>query len=153
MSPSSPRRAAYRISQLGDVATRRFAKRVKELGLTPPSAGVLRLLARSPGISQRDLADRLGALPSRVVVLLDTLEARGLVTRRRSETDRRHHELALTEAGRALMGELREVATEHEASFVEVLSDREREQLGALLDKLAAAHGLDPVVHPGYRDA
>jgi DNA-binding MarR family transcriptional regulator len=85
------------------------------------------------------------------VVLLDGLEAQGLVTRTRSATDRRHHELALTEEGQAMMGRLRTVATAHEDDVVSALSDREREQLGRLLDKLATAHGLEPEVHPGYR--
>ncbi len=85
------------------------------------------------------------------MVLLDGLEAQGLVTRRRKATDRRHHELTLTKAGHTKLGQLRELATAHEIEFVAGLNEREREQLRRLLEKLAAAHGLEPDVHPGYR--
>ena len=146
-----PRRIAYQLSQLGTLATRQFGSLIRELDLTPPEAGVLRLLARNPGIGQRDLAGRLGAVPSRVVALLDQLQAKDLVARRRSETDRRSHELMLTESGEAMMLQLSKISRTHEAGILEPLSSSERDQLAGLLDKLATAHGLDPTVHPGYR--
>jgi len=113
---------------------------------------MLRLLARTPGTNQRELATRLGAAPSRVVVLLDSLESRGLIIRRRSTTDRRNHEVALTGDGEAMMRSLRTVAKTHEASFLQPLSKPERDQLGCLLAKLADAHHLDPQVHPGMTE-
>jgi hypothetical protein len=61
--PPRPKRTAFLLSQLGALASARFAERTRELGLTPSDAGVLRLLGRSPGLSQRSLADRLGAVP------------------------------------------------------------------------------------------
>ena len=95
-----PRGIAYTLTQLGTLAAQRFSDRVAELGLTAPEAGVLRLLIAQPGLSQRELATRLGSAPSRVVVLVDSLESKGLVRRRRSATDRRNHELRLTDDGR-----------------------------------------------------
>src|SRR6476646_7784052 len=101
--PSRSTRTAFLLSQLGALASARFAERTRDLGLTPSQAGVLRLLGRSPGLSQRSLADRLGAVPSRVVPLIDSLEARGLVERVRSSTDRRNYELRLTAAGATML--------------------------------------------------
>jgi DNA-binding MarR family transcriptional regulator len=147
-----PRRAGFRLSQLGQLASQRFATAVAELGLTPAEAGVLRVLARADGISQRDVADRVGAVPSRIVVLVDSLQDKGLVTRSRSRTDRRHHELRLTTAGAAMLKRLRRVAEEHERSLLEPLSERERDQLTRLLAKIAAGHDLEQEAHPGYRD-
>ncbi|MGH3412902.1 MAG: MarR family winged helix-turn-helix transcriptional regulator [Marmoricola sp.] len=146
-----PRRLAYLLSQLGTVAAGRFNGLVSELGLTAPEAGTLRLLAVRPGMSQRALAEKLGAVPSRVVVLLDSLEKQGLVSRQRSAADRRNHELVLTPAGKRMMGRLREVSLTHERVTVGMLSEAERDQLARLLGKLAEAHDLDPEVHPGYR--
>jgi len=137
---------------VGQLAAQRFADAVARLDLTPPEAGALRALARGTGISQRELAARLGAAPSRVVVLVDSLEHKGLVTRRRSATDRRQHALHLTSAGTAMMKRLRRVAEEHEHALLRPLSDRERDQLSRLLAKLAAGHDLEPESHPGYRD-
>lgn len=129
----------------------RFAELIAPLGLTPPEAGILRLLGHEAGISHRALAARLGSAPSRIVVLVDSLEAKGLVVRRRSERDRRNHELHLTDPGAAALRQLRSVAADHETDVVAGLTKAEEQALHDLLGKLAAHHGLEPGVHPGYR--
>ena len=141
------KRAAFLLSQLGALASSRFAERTRELELTPSDAGVLRLLGRTPGLSQRSLADRLGAVPSRVVALIDSLELRGLVVRVRSSTDRRNYELWLTAEGIEVLGSLRQVAEQHEAELLAPLTRDQSAQLATLLAKLAAAHGLDTDLH------
>ncbi|MGO4586209.1 MarR family winged helix-turn-helix transcriptional regulator [Arthrobacter sp. 2RAF6] len=129
------------------MASSRFADRTREIGLTPSDAGVIRLLGRTPGLSQRSLADRLGAVPSRVVSLIDSLQERGLVERVRSSTDRRNYELLLTDAGKRVLRELRGIAEQHEAELLAPLTDEQITQLGELLAQLATGHGLDPDIH------
>ncbi|MGO4105546.1 MarR family winged helix-turn-helix transcriptional regulator [Leifsonia sp. YAF41] len=142
-----PRRTAFLLSQLGALASARFAERTREIGLTPSDAGVLRLLGRTPGLSQRELADRLGAVPSRIVPLIDSLESRGLVGRERSSTDRRNYELTLTDAGRAILTRLRSIAEQHEAELLAPLSPEQSEQLESLLAQLAGGAALDADLH------
>ncbi len=149
--PRRPAHPGFLLSQLGAFASSLFAELVKPVGLTPATAGALRILARNPGLSQRALADRLGAAPSRVVVLVDALESAGLVSRTRDPEDRRHHRLDLTDAGRAVLRGLREAAERQNAQLLAPLDPEERDALTALLSRLAAAHGLDPEVHRGYR--
>ena len=149
-APRRPARTGFLLSQLGAFASARFAELVKPAGLTPATAGVLRILMQNPGISQRALADRLGAVPSRVVVLVDTLEAAGLVTRTRDPHDRRHHRLDLTDAGRASLRGLRAAAEEQNSDILAPLDPTERATFSELVARLAAAHGLDPDVHRGY---
>ncbi len=144
-------RTAYLLSQVGAFSSARFAELVRPLGLTPAAAGALRLLSRSPGLSQRELADRLGAVPSRVVVLVDALEAGGFVARERHPDDRRNYRLSLTDRGREAMTSLRAAAEQQRAEVLAPLDDSERAQLDQLLSKLATAHALDPEVHIGYR--
>lgn len=150
MSDRRPVRIGFLVSQLGSYASARFAELIKPAGLTPATAGVLRILAREPGLSQRALATRLGSAPSRVVVLVDALEQAGLVVRVRDPEDRRNHRLEVTEAGRATLGALRAAAERQNADILEPLDAEERETFAALVAKLAAAHGLDPEVHTGY---
>jgi DNA-binding MarR family transcriptional regulator len=147
---TAPPRTAFLLAQLGADAADRFAERVAALGLTPRDAGAIRVLGRSPGISQRELATRLGTTPSRIVPLLDSLEQRGLVERTRSERDRRNYELALTETGQALLAPLRTIAEAHQRAVLGALSAEEQVQLAALLSKLSAGGGLLPDAHPGY---
>lgn len=145
--PSRPKRTAFLLAQLGALAASRFAERTKPLGLTPSDAGTLRLLGRNPGLSQRSLADRLGAVPSRIVPLIDSLESRGLVERTRSSTDRRNYELRLTPDGTAALGRLRTVAEEHEAELLQGLTPEQSAQLEGLLIRLAENNGLDLEIH------
>lgn len=142
---------AFLLSQLGTHASTRFAQRVAELDLTPPQAGMLRLIRVQPGLSQQALAERLGLLPSKVVAFVDELEKRDLVTRTRSARDRRVYELALTDNGTRILGKIRELAADHDADITAALTQDERDQLADILRRLAEHHGLTPGVHPGYR--
>jgi DNA-binding MarR family transcriptional regulator len=143
--------AAFLLAQLGAAAAGLFAQRIAELDLTPPQAGLLRLLARTPGRSQRELADELGMPPSRFVPFADGLEERGLIERRRNADDRRLYALHLTDQGTAMLAKLRVAATEHEEQVCRGLSAEERRQLVGLLRRIAEEQGLKPGVHPGYR--
>jgi DNA-binding MarR family transcriptional regulator len=148
-----PARIGFLLSQLGAHASGRFDDRVAELGLSAQQAGVLRMLGRAPGVSQRDLADRLGIVQSRMVALIDGLEALQLVTRIRSSADRRSYRLALTDSGRERLAELRRIAEANESELTASLDARQRDELFDLLRTLANSLGLDEEVHAGYRAA
>jgi DNA-binding MarR family transcriptional regulator len=143
--------AAFLLAQVGAQGARRFGERVAALGLTPADAGLLRKIAQDPGISQQALAEHLGVMPSRMVTLVDDLEGKGIVERRRSTEDRRNYELLLTDKGRQVLGEIGRIAMEHEESFCAALSKDERNQLIGLCQRIADDQGLTPGVHPGYR--
>jgi DNA-binding MarR family transcriptional regulator len=142
---------AFLAAQLGAYAAERFGERAAALGFTRPQAGLLRLISRQPGQSQQAVARVLGTPPSRLVALVDDLEERGLVERRRNPEDRRNYELHLTAAGHQAMTDLDQVAAEHEEAISAPLTPAERAELSALLAKLASGHGLVPGIHPGYR--
>ena len=142
---------AFLLTQLGTHAAQAFGARVAELGLTPPQAGLLRAVAREPGRSQQALAEQLGTPATRLVALVDGLEQRDLVVRRRNPDDRRLYAVHLTETGQRLLADLGRVAREHDDALLVALDPAERAQLVALLGRVAADQGLAPGVHPGYR--
>jgi DNA-binding MarR family transcriptional regulator len=141
----------FLLAQLGAYAAQRFAERIAELELTPPQTGLLRCVGQRPGQSQQAIAGQLGTTPSRLVGLVDGLQRRGLVERRRDPDDRRNHAIYLTEAGRHCMARIGLAARQHEDTLCAGLSDAEREQLQSLLIRLAAGQGLATLAHPGYR--
>ncbi|MDT0469223.1 MarR family winged helix-turn-helix transcriptional regulator [Streptomyces gibsoniae] len=143
--------AAFLLAQLGAHTAQLFAQRIAELDLTPAQAGLLRLLAGTPGRSQRELADVLGMPPSRFVPFADELEERGLIERRRNPSDRRLYALHLTDKGLSLFAELRKAGAAHEQQVCQALSAEERQQLIGLLSRVAEQQQLTPGVHPGYR--
>jgi DNA-binding MarR family transcriptional regulator len=150
-SDRRPSGTAFLLAQLGAHAARRFGERVAKIGLTPPDAGLLRKVASDPGISQQALAEHLGVMPSRMVGMIDELEGKGILERRRSKEDRRNYELHLTPQGRQLLGQLGRIAAEHEESLCAALNKEERAQLRDLCRRIAEEQGLTPGVHPGYR--
>jgi DNA-binding MarR family transcriptional regulator len=142
---------AFLLAQLGAHASERFATALAEQDVTPPLAGIMRLLRVEPGLTQQQVADRLGTPPSRIVGYLDDLEGRGWITRTRGTTDRRVNTVALTDAGAAAFGKVALVSRDHEQRITGGLDDAEYAALRELLGKLAAANGLAPGIHPGYR--
>jgi DNA-binding MarR family transcriptional regulator len=146
-----PSGAALLLSQLGVHVAAEFRRRLAPVGLTPAHVGILRVLAFRPGISQQELAEAVGAVPSRVVKLLDELAERDLIERRRSQADRRSHELHLSSAARGRLAEVRGIVSEHDAAVTAGLTAAELETLVALLTKVAQAQGIEPTGHPGYR--
>jgi len=88
--------------------------------------------------------------PSRLVVLVDELETRGLAERRANPDDRRSHALHLTEKGRATLEAIGRVGREHQQALLAALNEDEQGQLAALLRRIADQQGLAIGVHPGY---
>ncbi len=142
---------AFLLAQVGGLAAMRFGERVAEAGVTPPQAGLLRVVAAEPGRTQQAVAVQLGLLPSRLVALVDELEGRGLVERRRDPTDRRNSALFITAAGKAMLRDIGRVAQAHGEEFLAPLTDKQRTTLTELLTRLAQHHELTADVHPGYR--
>ena len=138
---------AHLLVLLGRHASRGFADRLGELGLTPAHVRVLGLVGREPGLHQREVAERLGAAPSRLVTLVDDLEERSLLERRRSATDRRHQQLHVAGGAGPQLAAVRRVVGAHDADLVAGLEDHEVATLRSLLAKVAAARGL-PVEPP-----
>ena len=141
---------AFLLSQVGAHAASMFGERLKKLRLSRPQSGILWNLSFTPSMTQRQLAARLRIVPSRLVALLDDLESRSLIQRRRNPDDRRRHSLHLTEKGRATVKLILEISDEHQKDLLAVLSDEEQSKLGELLHRVAAQQGLTPGVHPGY---
>jgi len=136
------------LAQLGEHAATRFTRRLAALEFIPAHAGIFRILAGTPGMSQCALAKSLGVLPSRMVAYVDELERKGLLERRPHESDRRNNALHLTKAGQAAYRSTRRLAYEHQEALLAGLSKQQRVQLTELLQLLANQQGLISVIHP-----
>jgi DNA-binding MarR family transcriptional regulator len=142
--------AAFLLAQVGAHAASKFAERLAKLKLAPAHAGILRILNWTPAITQQALSATLGTVPSRLVALLDELEAKGLIERRENPGDRRSYALHLTEKGHSTLEMIGRVSREHQQALLLALSDDERGQLADLLQRIADEQGLTHGVHPGY---
>jgi DNA-binding MarR family transcriptional regulator len=98
---------------------------------------VLASLERGPASTQSELAAASGRDKTRLIPILDRLEARGLLRRTPDPADRRNRVVALTTAGRELVGSCRAGIRAMEAEFLADLEPGERGTFVAVLDRLA----------------
>jgi DNA-binding MarR family transcriptional regulator len=127
----------------------RFRELLAPAGLGPREFAVLRQVAGDEGVSQHGCGMALKVAPSRMVVLIDELEAKGLLERRPNPTDRRARALYLTQSGRDALAQAYQAAARNEAEVFGSFSADEREELRRLLQVVAGKLGLEPGVHPG----
>jgi DNA-binding MarR family transcriptional regulator len=100
---------------------------------------VLSILGETGSLGQRELQEMLHIRSASLSELLIKLEKNGAIVRRRSEKDRRHFLLQLTEQGRAELAEHRRRQRESIKPLFSVLSEAERESLAVLLTRLVDA--------------
>ena len=151
-SPPSDRPSpSFLIAQVGAHAASQFGRRLRKLNLAPQHAGILRILNSTPGITQQTLATALGTVASRLVVLVDEMEQRGLIERRENPSDRRRYALQVTQKGRSTLEAIGRIAREHSQALLAGISEEEQRQLATLLQRIADQQGLTRGVHPGYR--
>src|SRR5688572_4804491 len=106
-------------------------------GLSPGRVGMLLLIEANPGVTQSRLAHAVSRDRSTMVGVLDQLEAKGLIERRRG-VDRRTNGVWLTRAGRAALARAKRAIAIHERRVAARLAPAERAQLLELLARIAA---------------
>ncbi len=129
-----PELIGYRLRLAQQAVFRDFAASVH--GLSPGRVGLLILIDANPGVTQSRLAEAAGRDRSTMVGVLDQLEARGWLERRRG-ADRRTNGLWLTRAGKLLLARALRAIAAHERRIAARLSPAERRELLALLARIA----------------
>jgi DNA-binding MarR family transcriptional regulator len=114
-----------------------FNHTLAELNLRPGQFAVLLLIDQNPGTSQSSVSAALGIQKANFVATIADLEHRGLVRRRKSESDGRTYSLGLTPRGRATLQHAAELQSLHEARVIAQIGSEGRLQLLNLLDRLA----------------
>lgn len=97
---------------------------------------IISLVLHGGEMSQRDLLEHACISSASLSEVLAKLEAEGLVTRTKSEEDRRLLAVALTEAGREKAEEVLEYKNRFEEESFACFDEQERAQLLDYLDRL-----------------
>jgi DNA-binding MarR family transcriptional regulator len=118
-----------------------FAERMAQYALRTVDFSVLSLLRENPNITQKRLSQAIGVSPPNLAILLDRLEERGLLARRRNPLDKRSQVLALTPGGARLCARAERTASELERDATAMLTEAERAQLLGLLQKVFVQAG------------
>lgn len=136
------------LDHLARVGRRAAETAIAPGGLRPRHLVALTLLSDHGPANQGDLGDALRLDPSNVVALLNELEERGLVTRRRDPADRRRHIVELSTPGHAELKSAHQRLSCVEDVLFRALTSDERETLYGLLlraagDQLPACTGAE----------
>ena len=90
------------------------------------------------GVRQKDLVEELDISPAAVSELVSKLEKDEYVTREVDQSDKRATIIKLTDLGKARAAELADERNERFAKAFTALTDKEKDQLLKLLEKLTA---------------
>lgn len=104
--------------------------------LTQSQFGVLEALHHLGPLSQGELGEKILKSNANLTTVVDSLEKKELVTRRRCEKDRRRVEVELTLSGRKLISRVFPRHAEQISEAFAVLSVAEQKELGRLLKRL-----------------
>ena len=128
------------IRRLQQIAVAIFLQDTEGFGVTPVQYGVLLTVSRQPGLDQRTLAALMGLDTSTTAGVVDRLEARELLRRSASATDRRVRLLSITPEGHTLLADMEPGVNKAQARMLEPLSDAEKPVFLDMLTRLVLTH-------------
>ncbi|MGG5818379.1 MarR family winged helix-turn-helix transcriptional regulator [Falsiroseomonas sp. HW251] len=131
----------FQVRDLNRLMQRALAARLAPHGVAPGAWYFLRVLWEEDGLTQRELAARIGMQEPTAVIALRGMEEAGWITRTRSATDRRKVHVSLTPAGRALRETLLPQARAVIAEATRGLAPEDAATLIALLRRARAGLG------------
>ena len=130
----------FHIRRLQQIAVAVFMEETQDLGITPVQWAALAAVLREPGVDQRTLARLIGFDTSTIGSVIDRLQARGLMLRSDSPSDRRVRLLHATDAGRTLMQTAEGAVQQAQARILAPLPAKQRQQFMKMLEILIAAN-------------
>jgi DNA-binding MarR family transcriptional regulator len=128
----------FNLRMAQESAFQAFSRRSQEIGENPGRFATLTLIARNPGISQTELSHANGRDKSSLTPVVEDLVRRGLVVRKRVDSDRRTYRLSVTPAGRKVLTQMMRCARRHERALDSVIGLRDRKKFIQILKRIAA---------------
>ena len=87
------------IQQVAHLAKYQTLKEMESCGLKPNQAGILVVLRSEGGLSQKELAKRMGVTPPSMTAALKKMEKQGYVLREQDEKDQRITRIRISDQG------------------------------------------------------
>lgn len=130
------RRLGYLFKHAQERMAELNAEALAPFGIDARELGILLVIADHEPGSQQQAAQRLGIDRTSMVARLDSLEDKGLVTRRPHAADRRRNVVELTGAGRDTVRRAAAASERAEAALMAPLSEQEGEALRRALQAI-----------------
>ena len=136
-----PQLAGFILHQAEMVIFRDYKVATASTGLTQAQFAVLEIVNCNPKVLQIELSVQLSMDKATMMVMVDRLEAAGLLRRRASKIDRRRQELSITPKGEECLAETQRLALAHEAGLFAHIPPAEIKRLVRTLTKICTASG------------
>jgi DNA-binding MarR family transcriptional regulator len=127
--------ALRRILRATDMYARALAR---EAGLTAVQLRVLQIVAEKGRATPTELSNRMGVTMATVSALIKKLEAKGLLTRHRSTTDRRQTDLEISDDGLRKVQAAPDALQQKYVQQFEGLEEWEQAMIVAVLERVAS---------------
>ncbi|OED39412.1 hypothetical protein AB833_15460 [Chromatiales bacterium (ex Bugula neritina AB1)] len=129
-------RPGFLIRRLHQIHVAIFLDECNEFNVTPVQFGVLTVLNTQESLDQVTIASSIGVDRNTTADVIRRLEARGLIERPASVTDKRAKLARITEAGRQFVASVQPAMIDAQRRLTKTLSREENEQLMRLMRKL-----------------
>lgn len=126
--------AIRKIELLGRLHHMAFRSLFRDDGLPPAQAGAMKVIIRHPGLSQRELADKLHIQRATATVMLQKMEKAGLIRRENDREDQRISRIYPSDYALSVDEENRKSV---EVYFDQCFQDVSQEEVTLLLDILS----------------
>lgn len=118
---------------------RDFCQSLEQLDISQKLFAVLEVIFQNLDVSQVDIAQALSTDRATMMALVERLDQRGFIERRRSPHDKRRQELRLTPAGIDVRNTAKNLIHKHEKKMFASLSAKETAVLVSTLKKIYSA--------------
>jgi MarR family transcriptional regulator for hemolysin len=115
----------------------------EKVGITVGQWKVIVMLVKQNGLTQKEIADKLGLEGPTLIPIIDKMEKEGLVIRRVDSSDRRNNRIYRTEKADALWDRMVECATKVRQVSVKDISEKDISIMRSVLDKIWQNLGVE----------
>lgn len=120
-------------------ATELYGRKLARMaGLTPVQVRVLQIVMNRANVTPTQISVQMGVSQATISTLLDRLEAKGMIERRRSTVDRRQINIALTDKGQTAVEGAPDPLQQKYVEEFEALADWEQSMIVAALERVVS---------------
>lgn len=135
-------RAGHLIRRLNQITVAIFLEESASVGITTVQYAALQMIEEVPGIDQASLSSMIAFDKTTIVKVLDRLVDKGLITRTRSDQDRRSNLLHVTARGKEVLRHLAPLLDRIEERILAPLSRSEQRKFLEMLTQLVHVNNI-----------
>jgi MarR family transcriptional regulator, lower aerobic nicotinate degradation pathway regulator len=135
-------RAGHLVRRMNQISVAIFLEETRALGLTTVQYAALHMIDEVPNIDQACLSSMIAFDKTTLVKVLDRLSEKGLITRTRSQSDRRKQLLKATPQGREVVRKIQPMIDRSEQRILAPLGPADRRRFMEMLSQIVRVNNV-----------